>query len=294
MVLGGSGLVGERILSALQSSGYSLSFTYHGHAAKNPHAEGYHLDASDASALSGLLASLKPELVVNAVALPSVDQCDKDPETAFAVNSNPQQIIAAEARRTGLKSVFISTSNVFGPSTNPHTEADKTGPISTYGRTKLQAEQYTLSAPNSIILRTDQIYGWTKSYQKRTFVERTIQKLEGGQKVEVCADWWNCPTYADDIASALVLLLSGEHSGIFHTVGPTFLNRYDWALKIADIFGCDRSLVRSIDSSVLKLPALRPNCALSNAKIIKTVQASFLSVEQGLMLMKKERGVRNG
>ncbi len=290
LVLGGSGLVGERIVSELVRAGYSTSFTFFEHEAAIAGAEGHRLDVSDSSGLASHLKRLEPDLVVNTVALPSVDQCDKDPELAYRVNSLPQKIIAQNVK-SGAAVAYMSTSNVFGISDKPLTEEDSPHPISTYGRMKLLGEQYALLSERHIILRSDQIYGWTKAGRKKTFVEKTMERLRAGETIEVCADWYNCPTFADDIARALVKLHTGKKYGTYHAVGPTYLNRFEWALRIAERFGYEKKLVRAIDSSSLNLPAKRSNCALGNMKIEKATGVAFLSVDEGLERMKATRNI---
>lgn len=292
LVLGGSGLVGERIVLALQKAGFTVSYTYFGNALEIPGARGFRFDVSDSGALGDFLEKRKPEFVVNTVALPAVDKCEGDKELAFAVNAEPQRVLAGFSTRSGAGIVFISTSNVFGPCGRPLTEEDTPDPINTYGRTKLRGEEYTLRAKRHIILRTDQIYGWTREGQKKTFVEKCLEKMVKGEEVEVCSDWYNCPTYVDDIAAALVKLIAGGHWGVFHGVGPTYLNRYEWALRIADVFGQERSLVKPINSSALNLPAKRSNCALSNGKITRVSGVRFLTLDEGLERMKASRSIR--
>ena len=283
-------MVGGKIAAALSGAGHRVSITYLNN--KKEVQDGYPLDVSDGKELERLVRKLEPDLIVNAAALPSVDQCDKDEKRAFAVNSEPQRVIAEHAKpKTCI--AYISTSNVFGSGNKPWAEGDTPAPPSVYGRTKLQGEKYTMMHKRHLILRSDQIYGWTAKDQKKTFVERCLEKMERNEPVEVCSDWYNCPTYADDIAIAIEKLFRDGESGIFHAVGPTYLNRVGWAGKIALAFGHDPKLVKAIDSSILNLPAKRSNCALDNGKIVRTTGHRFLSVDEGLAIMKAARNIRH-
>lgn len=279
-------MVGSKIAAALSGAGHHVSVTY-----LNNKEVGYQLDVSDENGLETLIRKLEPDLIVNAAALPSVDQCDKDEKRAFSVNSEPQRVIAWCAKpKTCI--VYISTSNVFSSGKKPWVEEDTPSPPSVYGRTKLLGEKYTMMHKRHLILRSDQIYGWTVNGQKKTFVERCLEKLERDELLEVCSDWYNCPTYADDIAFAIERLFRDGESGIFHAVGPTYLNRVEWAKKIALAFDHDPKLVKAIDSSILNLPAKRSNCALDNGKIVKATGNRFLSVDEGLEMM-RSRNIRH-
>ncbi len=279
-------MVGGKIAAALSEAGHRVFVTYLNN--KEEMQDGYQLDVSDGKELEGLIKKLEPDLIVNAAALPSVDQCDKDEKRAFAVNSEPQRVIAEHAKpKTCI--AYISTSNIFGSGKKPWVEGDTPAPPSVYGRTKLLGEKYTMAHKRHLILRSDQIYGWTAKGQKKTFVERCLEKLERNESVEVCSDWYNCPTYADDVAIAMERLFMDGESGTFHAVGPSYLNRVEWAGKIARAFGHDPDLVKAIDSSILNLPAKRSNCALDNGKIIRATGHRFLSVDDGLETMKMVR-----
>ena len=163
-------------------------------------------------------------------------------------------------------------------------------PINYYGKTKWEAEQIVSMLPNHLILRTDQIYGWARPQQKKSFVERIVEKLGRGEIAEVCKDWYNNPTYTYDLIKVIDALLQRKKIGVYHTVGNGFLNRYEWALEIAKVFEQDATRIVPILSSTLGLPARRPNCRLSNAKVQKETGITLRTVAEGLESMKKERG----
>jgi len=287
LVLGGSGMLGSRYVEAYVAKGDEVAYTHY----KNPYvikgARMVALDAADYGAVAGLVEKERPELVINTIAHPSVDFCDKDRVAAYRINAASCEAAAAGARKVGARLVYISTAFVFGNREELLTEEDAPDPISTYGFLKLLGEEAAKIAPEHLILRTDQIYGWTRPGQKKTFVVSTLEKLGRGEKVEVCEDWFNNPTYVEDLVAASLALIEKRKAGIYHAVGSTFLNRVEWARKIAQAFGKDESLVAAINSAKLGLPAKRPKCRLSNAKIQKDSGVRMRDMDSALADMKK-------
>lgn len=292
LILGGSGMLGSRYVEACVAKGDDVVYTHY----KNPYeisgARMVELDATDYGAVVRLVESERPELVINTIAHPSVDFCDKDRIAAYRINSASCEAAAVGARKTGAKLAYISSAFVFGNREGTLMEEDAPDPISHYGVLKLLGEEAAKIAPEHLILRTDQIYGWTKPGQKKTFVVSTLEKLEKGEKVEVCEDWFNNPTYVEDLVAATMGLIERKKTGIYHAVGSSFLNRVEWGRKIARAFGKDESLIVGIESARLNLPAKRPKCRLSNEKIQMDSSVRMHDVDSALEDMKRAIGGR--
>jgi dTDP-4-dehydrorhamnose reductase len=225
-------------------------------------------------------------VVFHTAANTNVDWHEREKEAAYRINVAAAREISEETRSIGATLVYFSSAFVFPGGEKAFTEDDLPAPINHYGLMKKLGEDEARRNPKHVILRPDQIYGWPERGQKRPFVSSVLAKLERGEKAEVCADWYNCPTYVEDLASASLALVEGKRCGTYNAVGSTFLNRYEWALKIAAAFGMDASLVVPIDSSRLNLPARRPNARLSNELLVRASGVEMKTVEQGLEAMR--------
>ncbi|MFC7043033.1 sugar nucleotide-binding protein [Halonotius sp. GCM10025705] len=106
--------------------------------------------------------------------------------------------------------------------------------------------------------------------------------------VEVFKDWSNNPIHNSDVANCIRLLLEDEHRGIYHVVGPEFINRYSWARQIAAVFGYDPNRISPSESGDA-LPADRPNASLSTKKITSTLNYCPVGIHDGLYRMISER-----
>lgn len=288
LVIGGSGILGSALVRLLSVSG-DVAYTYNRNSMAIGQARSFRLDLTDTSTVARLVRDVSPQAVFHTAANTNVDWHEREKDMAYKINVAATEAIARETAAIGAKLVYFSTAFVFPGGRRAFSEEDAPAPINHYGLMKKLGEDAARKNPDHLILRPDQIYGWPLESQKQTFVSSVLGRLERGEKAEVCEDWYNCPTYAEDLASASCMLVRMGKSGTYNAVGSTFLNRYEWALKIAAVFGMDRSLVVPIDSSRLNLPAKRPNVRLSNAKLLRDTGVEMKGVDEGLAAMRSSR-----
>jgi dTDP-4-dehydrorhamnose reductase len=119
-------------------------------------------------------------------------------------------------------------------------------------------------------------------------VEWILDELNEDGNVKVFDDWYNVPTHLPDLAEAILRITKTGKEGIYHAVGPDYLNRYEWACKIADVFGHDASRIEPISSDTVDLPAERPNAYIRNESVTEAVGMEFSTVCSGIESMKQE------
>lgn len=291
LIIGGSGLLGFELVKRLARNN-EVAFTYLNNNNLNTRgSESYKIDLGDSGAIINLVNQLKPSVVIHCASNPSVDWFEKDKESAYKLTISTTKNLAQLTSKIHSKLIYISSAFVFPSINQIFTEADIPAPINFYGCCKLGGELASQLNKNHLIIRTDQIYGWGVKGQKKSFVEGTLEKLEKGERVEVCEDWFNSPTYVEDLAEAVIKLNSLDKKGIYHVVGSDFLNRYEWAKKIAHVFGKDGSLIAPISSKKLNLPAIRPNAHVSNQKISIETGIHLMGVEEGLNTLLSKKGM---
>jgi dTDP-4-dehydrorhamnose reductase len=181
----------------------------------------------------------QPDLVINAAAYTSVDKAEEDRDTAFAVNAEGAGWLAEEAAACGAPFLHVSTDYVFdGRKGSPYSEEDAPNPLGVYGASKLAGERAVMAAnPRSIILRT----AWVCSADGNNFV-RTMLRLarDGREEVRVVADQYGAPTFAADLAEAILALAPRVVSaqagnvgfGIFHLTGEPHTSWHGFAEAI--------------------------------------------------------------
>jgi dTDP-4-dehydrorhamnose reductase len=167
------------------------------------------LDVCDAAAVRAVLRS--DDVVIHTAAMTDVDGCERDPETAFAVNASGAANVAA----TGARTILLSTDYVFdGAAAGAYAEDDETGPLSVYGRSKLEAERAVLARAGNLVVRTSWVYG-----EGRNFIRSILAAERAGKELRVVADQRGRPTWAGDLAAALAHLTAAGATGIVHVTG---------------------------------------------------------------------------
>ena len=285
-IIGGSGLLGTELVKNLARNN-EVSFTYNSNPIRVEDCDSYRVDLRKSDAVVEILERLRPEVVIHAAAPPNVDWHEREREEAYHINVLTTRAIAEKCRLLGALMVYTSTAFVFPDTNQVFKEEDIPAPINFYGVTKLGGELAVSANLDHIIVRTDQIYGWTLPEQKKSFVLNVLETLSRNERVEVCQDWYNSPTYVKDLSNMITELVKSDRRGIYHVVGNTFLNRVEWAKYIATAFGKDPSLVVGIESKTLNLPARRPNARISNEKIQKELGVKLKTIMEGLDNMKK-------
>ena len=265
LVTGASGLVGHYFCRKLAGQGHEVVPLSNAHKAG---LEGeMQADICDEGRIRALVEEAEPEVLVHCAAMTNVDQCELQPELAKKINADATKNICDAANENGAKLVFISTSFVFGNSENELGEESATSPINSYGLTKMLAEKYIAGkAGDCLILRIDQPFCRPEAWQKPDMVARTLSQLRENRPFPVFTDWHNQPTYLPDLFEIATRLIGKKQGGIFHAMGAERISRHDWAVKIANTFGYDPSLVQPTSSSDSRLPAKRPSNRLGTNK----------------------------
>jgi len=217
LVAGRSGQLARALAPAFAAAGWRV--------AALGRAEGLDL-AGPASAIADAVRAEAPDLVVNAAAYTAVDRAEAEPEAAMAVNRDGAAALAAAAAAAGAPVLHVSTDYVFdGAKGAPYSEADPPAPAGAYGRSKLEGERAVLAAnPRAAVLRAS----WVVSETGHNFL-RTMLRLaeEGRAEVAVVDDQRGAPTFADDLAAAVLAMAprllrspAGDAAfGVFHLAG---------------------------------------------------------------------------
>lgn len=192
---------------------------------------------------------------------------------AWKINVSGTESIVAACNETGKKLIYASTDLVFDGENTPeggYREEDKENPLNWYAKTKYEGELRVREAKIPwIVIRP--AYPFRASFTKNDFVRLFIQKLGNDEPLTLLEDRIVTPTFIDDIAGALAMLLSQESTGIYHTVGSTMLSIYEAAEIIANIFNFDKSLLSKTTRKefLVDRPPEPFNSGLNNAKIRK-------------------------
>lgn len=220
------------------------------------------LDVADTEAVAQELASLPggpPDVLVNAAALTHVDRCEQEPELAARVNALAPVGLAGLCAERGIQFVHVSTDYVFdGEGEAPYREDATPAPKSVYGRTKWLGERDALALyPDALVVRTSWLFGRGRNFVV-AILDQAVRAAAGEGALRVVDDQRGRPTYAQDLAEAIRLLVAGEKRGIFHFANDGEATWWDLARAALDLRGHRELEIERIATAELKLPAPRP------------------------------------
>lgn len=281
LVLGGSGQIGEQVVLRLVDRREEVVATYRHTSPRIPKVEFLRWNKGDPT--SDLpWATLRPDVVVDTAMLRSVDDCESHPKRAYGINAEGTAWTAQQARGVGARYLLVSTDYVFGgPTPAPHDEKEPPDPRCVYARSLWAAEEAVRATdPRNAVVRTSTVYSWRPTppapsgaaIGSPNFATWLVQEVRQGHTVRVVTDQITSPTYAPDLAEAILAIVDRRGSGVFHATGLTSLSRYDFALRLLTSVGEPASSVVPVATSELGQKAPRPhNSSLGLRRLMEEI-----------------------
>jgi len=289
LLTGASSSPGFKTLIALVSRGFSVVATYNTHpiSFEHPNASIVRLDLTEFDRVAQLFSEARPDAVIHMAALGNVDQCEEDKQLAWRVNVEATRFLAKLCARSGVPMIYLSTDYVFDGERGMYREDDVPNPINFYGLTKLVAEEIVRSlVPKHAVVRTSAIYGLGMG--RKNFGKFLIEALSSGQRVRALIDQWLSPTLNTLLAEAVVEILERELWGTYHVAGER-VSRYEFAIRLAERFGFDKSLIEPARMSDFSWRARRPrDSSLDCSKARSMLRTEFHSLEHSLNVLYSE------
>lgn len=213
------------------------------------------LDITDIDSVTAMVRETKPDIIINCAAHTAVDLCESQWDSAYRINAIGPRNLSIAAAETGAKMIHVSTDYVFDGNNreNPYTEFDMTGPVTAYGKTKLEGEKFVQAfSEKYFIIRTAWLYG-----EGKNFVKTMLRLSESNEEVRVVKDQVGTPTSARELAKMIRYLESTENYGLFH---GTCEGSCSWAEFAEEIFrlGNRGTMVVPITTEEYDAPAKRP------------------------------------
>jgi dTDP-4-dehydrorhamnose reductase len=249
VVTGAAGQVGAFLAVEAAHQGYDVAaLTRKDLDITDPAAVQHHVDGAD--------------VVVNCAAFTNVDAAEADPDAAHAINAVGPGHLARACARAGARLIHISTDYVFsgdfaGGPARPYDISAAVGPLSVYGRGKLDGELAVhAELPEAQVVRTSWVYIGGAGTD---FVAVMRRLAAGDRTIDVVSDQTGSPTYAKDLVAALLeVAAGGVRSPILHAANAGTASRFDQARAVFAAVGADPERVRPVDTAAFPRPAHRP------------------------------------
>lgn len=268
LVTGGTGQLGQSLHGLVE--GYpEYTFTF-------PNRQ--QLDLSDPQSISAFFEKNSFDLIINCAAHTAVDKAESEPVLADQLNHLAVKQLAGLASKNNTKLIHLSTDYVFpGKNYKPYVETDDVDPQGVYGLTKLKGEQaiQTEMPENAVVIRTS----WVYSEFGNNFVKTMLLLGNQRDQLSVIFDQVGTPTYADDLAKAIMHIVKSEafnqlhfESALYHYSNEGVCSWYDFARAIFELNNIDCRVI-PIETKDYPTPAIRPHYSVLNKGKIKQTYA---------------------
>jgi len=227
----------------------------------------------DYETVTQYFATKSIQYCINCAAYTAVDKAETDTEKAFIINGDAVGNLAKICKQYNTAFIHVSTDYVFdGTNTEPIKEEQSTHPIGVYGASKLKGEELALqNNPDTIIIRTS----WVYSSFGNNFVKTMLRLMKEKESINVVSDQQGCPTYAADLAAAIMDIVKqysivNKQYSIFNYSNAGHITWYDFAVAIKELTG-SKCIVHPISTAQYPTPAKRPAYSvLDTSKIRQT------------------------
>jgi len=263
LITGANGLLGKHLIAKLLVKQYEIIASGKGQSkfsyANYPNWKYHSMDITNGEAVVKLISSTRPEVIIHAAAMTQVDECELNKIDCWNTNVTATRFIVDAAREINARIIFISTDFVFDGQQGPYKEEDDPNPVNYYGSTKWAAEKAVMeSALDWAIVRTVLVVGNREDGQRQNILTWVKDKLEKGESIKVVDDQVRTPTFVEDLADGIMLVLEKNANGIFHIAGKDTLTPYQIARETARYLHLDLALIEKAEAGSFSQAALRP------------------------------------
>jgi len=223
------------------------------------------LDITNKQNVNNYFKAHKPSCVIHCAAYTNVDKAEDEKEKCFDINEGGSKNLALACKEINGEMIYISTDYVFsGQGTRPYETNDPTGPLSTYGKSKLAGEEAVKKYLNNYyILRTSWVFGQNGN----NFVKTILRLASERDSLNIVSDQIGSPTYTVDLAKLLSQMALSKKYGIYHATNEGFCSWADFAQEIINISKINCK-INSISTEEYPTKAIRPkNSRLSKESL---------------------------
>lgn len=245
-----------------------------------PNAEWIEIDINDKKGLKKDILQAQPDVIVNCLTIEGIEECESDRALAWNINVDFNAIFASASKILENHYITFSDHNIFDGAKGPYSEQDAVNAISYFAKSMLARENTcAVELTNYTLFRLTDVFG-TSSFEKLDLVAKFLLLFETGIDFEVSNSHYSNPIVASDAALAVVNSIERKKYGLYHLGGSSYINKYEIACKIGNIFGFgEDQVIETASSKTLKL-------GLSSLKAETDLRVKFTEFENALTAMK--------
>jgi dTDP-4-dehydrorhamnose reductase len=287
LVTGANGFLGQHLTIFFSEKGHEVTAANRGES-RIPQKTKFHyysIDLTNEDAVTEMIHSVKPSVVIHTAAISKPDECEKNKEACLLNNIAATKFLVKACNKYPARFIFFSTDFIFGEN-GPHSEDDVALPLNFYGESKLLAEQIVIESGLSYaIVRPVFIYGKIWNGMRPSFLHWIKNNLEQNRQIKVVSDQQRTPTFVNDICNGILTIIERKAEGVYHLAGKDLLSPYDMAVEVANCLGLDTELIEKATSETFPEPVVRAKrSGLKIDKAIKELDYDPVDFKRGVQL----------
>jgi len=261
LITGANGFAGYYLCKKFLKEGYDVIATGKGEC-RLPFIENNFvyepMDFTNGESVSKVFDKYKPAVIIHGGAMSKPDDCELNRENAFLTNVTGTIYLLEAATQFKSFFIFLSTDFVFEGEKGMYKEEDERSPVSYYGQTKLLAEDEVMKYDgNWTIVRTVLVYGKPMT-AKENILTNTAKALARGEKLKIVNDQVRTPTYVEDLAKSIWIIVDKHAKGIYHIAGKDVMTPYEMAVTVAEYLHLDKNRIEKVTEENFHQQARRP------------------------------------
>lgn len=281
LVTGASGLLGKKVYSIARLR-HEVIGTYFSNKSSDSLIR---FSLSSLEEIRPFLDLHKPQVIIHTASLTDVNLAEQSAPLAKLVNGDATLALASWCEQNKARLIYISTDYVFDGETGPYDEFSTPYPVQIYGFTKFLGEMMLREHKGGAVVRVGILHGFNDQYDKTTVSTQVVKALKSGETLVLDHGRIKYPTLIDDVAEGLLQVAEEGLSGIFHLCGSEGFTRYEWGVRVADVFKLDSS---SLIPDPNKERDLWPRRPMEVQLLDTLINFKHHDIESSLVLLRKQ------
>ncbi len=280
LITGVSGLLGNNLAYYFKDK-YEVIGLYSSHPVLIKGIRTEKCDLLYDDSIGKIISDTNPSIIIHCASMTNIDQCEIDKNLTEKINVAATKNIINSIADKDIRSVYISTDAVYDGVKGDFSEDDDIDPLNYYGLSKHEGELQVLKKEHSLILRTN-IFGWNIQ-DKKSIGEWILGELNGRGKINGFKDAYFSSIYTMELARVIDIAIQNNLSGVYNCGSQNSCSKYEFAVKIAECFGLDKTLIMPISIDDFKFKAKRgKNLSMNVNKLQKELDYKLPTIDQSI------------
>jgi dTDP-4-dehydrorhamnose reductase len=287
LITGVSGLLGNNLAYYFKDK-YEILGLYNSHPVIINGIRTEECDITSKDSIKRIINEFNPSIILHCAALTNVDQCEIEKDATEKINVLSTKHLVKCVDNKNIKLIYISTDAVYDGVRGNFSEDNNINPLNYYGLSKYEGELEIAKKENSLVFRTN-IFGWNIQQKKKSLGEWVLDELKASRNINGFKDTYFSSIYTLEFARIIDIAIQRDLSGVYNCGSADSCSKYEFAIKIADCFGLEKSLIIAISIDDFNFQAKRGKILTLNInKLKRKLNYNLPSINQSIKIFHRD------